>query len=88
MILKLILYLVYGWHVLGLENNVVKFATTETVESSDVISIDDNYVMDSSFGLNFLNINCDKIMPVQMGFVYKENLLVCPVELPDPEKKK
>ena len=71
-------------HVLGYENSKIEFKTNvSTNESKDFEESNRLYVMDPSYGLNFLNITCDKILPVQMGFVYKENLLVCPLQLPN-----
>ena len=37
--------------------------------------------MDPSYGLNFMSITCDQIIPVKMGFEFKERLLLCPIEL-------
>ena len=71
-------------HVLGFESNTIEFKTSvSTNESIDFEEYKDLYVMDPTYGLNFLNITCDKIMPVQMGFEYKENLLICSLQLPN-----
>ena len=42
--------------------------------------------MDPSFGLNYMTITCDQIVPVKMGFEFKERLLLCPVELTSDDK--
>ena len=43
--------------------------------------------MDPSFGLNFMCVVCDQIVPVKMGYEFKERLAVCPIKLIDPENK-
>ena len=54
--------------------------TTTSVKTE--VEYDGLYVMDPSYGLNFMNVDCDSINPVQMGLVYKDSLLLCPVQLP------
>ena len=43
--------------------------------------------MDPSYGLNFISITCNQIVPVKMGFEFKERLLLCPIELSNDENK-
>ena len=69
-------------HVLGITDDVVEFAFDHSNSaSSDMLEYKGLYVMDPSYGLNFIWITCDQIIPVKMGFEFKERLLVCPVEL-------
>ena len=35
------------------------------------------------YGLNFMSISCDQILPIKMGFEFKECLVLCPIKLPD-----
>ena len=56
-------------HVLGLETSKIEFKTNvSTNKSEDYEEYKGLYVMNPSYGLDFLNISCDKIMPIQMGF--------------------
>ena len=69
-------------HVLGLKDDDVVFEFVSlSDESSDLMEYKGFYVMDPSFGLNFMCVTCDKIVPVKMGYEFKERLLVCPLRL-------
>lgn len=50
-------------------------------KSVDILEHKGYYVMDPSFGLNFMCITCDQIVPVKMGFEFKERLVMCPLQL-------
>ena len=74
--------------VLGFESNTIEFKIEEsTTQSNEIEEYNGLYVMDPTYGLNFMNIICDKILPVQMGFEYKESLLICPLQLSDGNTK-
>ena len=75
------------FHVLGLSDDIVLFELKNSNSvSSDILEYQGKYVMDPSYGLNFMSITCDQIIPVKMGFEFKERLVLCPVELPDNTK--
>ena len=74
-------------HVLGFTDDVITFAFNHSNSiSSDILEYKGLYVMDPSFGLNYMTITCDQIVPVKMGFEFKERLLLCPVELTSDDK--
>ena len=71
-------------HVLGITNDVVKFQYNySNAVSTDILEYKGLYVMDPSYGLNFMSVTCEQINPVKMGFEFKERLLLCPVDLAD-----
>ena len=39
--------------------------------------VESKYLMDESDGLNFIFVDCKQVEPVQLGFTYRSNLLVC-----------
>ena len=62
-------------HVLGFEKNIVTFEVKPGTTETDYFGIvDSEYLMDDSDG-----VDCDKVEPVQLGFTYRSNLLVCPI---------
>lgn len=67
-------------HTLGLDSNVVELI-------SDTSSSPTSDVMDSSYGLNSMFIKCKSVIPIQMGYIYKSNLLACPLQLGNEECK-
>ena len=69
-------------HVLGLIDSdvVIEFKPSGS-KSNDVIEYEGFYVMDPSYGLNFMCVTCNEIVPVKMGYEFKERLLVCPIKL-------
>ena len=69
-------------HVLGFADDDVVFEfAPSSDESVDVMEYKGFYVMDPSFGLNFMCVTCDKIVPVKMGYEFKERLVVFPIKL-------
>ena len=67
-------------HILGFEKNVVTFEVKPGNTKTDYFGIvESKYLMDDSDGLNFIFVDCDKVEPVQLGFTYRSNLLVCPI---------
>ena len=69
-------------HVLGLVDSDIVFEfKPSSSKSNDVIEYEGLYVMDPSYGLNFMCVTCDEIVPVKMGYEFKERLIVCPVKL-------
>ena len=67
-------------HVLGFGNNVVTFLMKPGALKTDYFGIvESEYLMDDSDGLNFIFVDCDKVEPVQLGFTYRSNLLVCSI---------
>ena len=68
-------------HVLGFTDSDVVFEfKSSNSKSGDVIEYAGLYVMDPSYGLNFMCVTCDEIVPVKMGNEFKERLLVCPIQ--------
>ena len=68
-------------HVLGLiDDDIVFEFKPSSSKSKDVMEYKGFYVMDPSYGLNFMCVTCDEIVPVKMGFEFKERLLVCPLK--------
>ena len=75
-------------HVLGFTDDTVTFEFNHSNSvSSDVLEYKGLYVMDPSYGLDFMSITCDQIVPVKMGFEFKERLLLCPIELSTDKKQ-
>ena len=75
-------------HVLGITDDVITFAFNHSNStSSDILEYKGLYVMDPSYGLNFMSITCNQIVPVKMGFEFKERLLLCPIELSNDKNK-
>ena len=75
-------------HVLGFVEDVVTFEFKKSnLKSSELMEYAGQYVMDPSFGLNFMCVICDQIVPVKMGYEFKERLAVCPIKLFNPENK-
>ena len=73
-------------HVLGIMDNVITFAFKHSNSTTpDILEYKGLYVIDPSYGLNFMSITCDQIVPVKMGFEFKERLLLCPFELPNED---
>ena len=74
-------------HVLGFTDDVITFAFDHSDSiSSDILEYKGQYVMYPSFGLNYMTVTCDQIIPVKMGFEFKERLLLCLVELTPDDK--
>ena len=75
-------------HVLGFVEDVVTFELKKSnSKSSESMEYAGQYVMDPSSGLNFMCVMCNQIVPVKMGYEFKERLAVCPIKLIDPENK-
>ena len=68
-------------HVLGLKNVVEFYFNHSNLKSTDILEYPGFYVMDVLYGLNFMSITCDQIVPVKMGYEFKERLILCPVQL-------
>ena len=69
-------------HVLGFADDDVVFEfIPSSNKSDDLMEYKGFYVMDPSFGLNFMCVTCDKIVPMKMGYEFKERLVVCPIKL-------
>ena len=60
-------------HVLGFEKNVVEFTVKLGTSKTNLFGIVE------SEGLNFIFVDCEQVEPVQLGFTYRSNLLVCPI---------
>ena len=69
-------------HVLGFVDEIVTFDVKHSNDKTDVVlEYKGRYVVDPSFGLNFMCVTCDQIVPVQQGFEFKERLVLCPLQL-------
>ena len=65
-------------HVLGFENNIVEFTVKPGTSKMSYFGIEESkYFMDESDSLNFIFVNCEQVEPVQLGFTYRSNVLVC-----------
>ena len=66
-------------HILGFEKNIGTFEVKPGSIKTDYFRIvESEYLMDDSEGINFIFVDCDKVEPVQLGFTYRSNLLLCP----------
>ena len=68
--------------VLGFEKTIEDMAVEPGNSKTSLFEeLQSEYLIDVCNGLNFIFVDCEQIEPVQLGFSYRNNLLVCPINL-------
>ena len=68
--------------MLGFEKTVVDMIVEPgNSKTSSFEELQREYLIDISNRLNIIFLDCEQIEPVQLGFCYRNNLLVCPINL-------